>query len=253
MSSERTKAVILAGGKGTRLHPYTIVLPKPLVPVGDMPILEILIRQLAACGIRDLTVAVGHLAELIQSFFRNGEKWGVDIQYSIEDKPLSTIGPLRLIPGLGGDFFVMNGDLLTDIDFRDLMRFHRERQAALTVGCVPREVTIDFGVLRIDPDQRIVGFEEKPRMAYTVSMGVYALNERVLARIPEGRSYGFDHLIADLLAAGEPVAAYHHGGYWMDIGRPDDYQQAVADFEALRPQLLPDAERNGVPEREAGR
>jgi len=239
MSSDAIRTVILAGGKGTRLRPYTTVLPKPLVPVGDMPILEIVIRQLAAQGFRRLTIAVGHLAELIRSFFGDGSKWGVTIEYSIEDKPLSTIAPLRLIAGLKGDFVVMNGDLLTDLDFRRLVEFHRARGAALTVATCRREVTIDFGVLQEGADHRIVGFEEKPLKTYRVSMGVYVLNERVLSRIPEGRPFGFDHLVLALLEAGEHVASFPHEGYWLDIGRPDDYERAVADFEALRPRLLP--------------
>jgi len=233
------RTVILAGGKGTRLRPYTTVLPKPLVPVGDMPILEIVIRQLAAQGFRHLTIAVGHLAELIQSFFGNGSKWGVAIEYSIEDKELSTIGPLKLIRGLTGDFLVMNGDLLTDLDFRKLVEFHRSRRAALTVATCRREVIIDFGVLQATDGHRIIGFEEKPQKAYRVSMGVYVLNERVLPLIPEGRPFGFDQLVLSLIERGEHVASFPHEGYWLDIGRPDDYERAVADFETLRSRLLP--------------
>jgi len=243
MSFEGMRTVILAGGKGTRLRPYTIVLPKPLVPVGDMPILEIVIRQLAAQGFRRLTIAVGHLAEVIQSFFGDGSKWGVRIEYSVEDKPLNTIGPLKLIGGLEGDFLVMNGDLLTDLDFRRLAEFHRSQRAALTVASYQREVTVDFGVLQPGDDQQIVGFEEKPQRAYLVSMGIYVLNERVLPLIPEGRPFGFDHLVLTLLKAGERVASFRHHGYWLDIGRPDDYERAVADFETLRSRLLP---ANGV-------
>jgi NDP-sugar pyrophosphorylase family protein len=239
MSSEEIRAVLLAGGKGTRLRPYSIVIPKPLVPVGDMPILEIVIRQLAGQGFRRLTIAVGHLAELVQTFFGDGSKWGVTIEYSIEDKPLSTIGPLRLIDGLKGDFLVMNGDLLTDMDYRRLIEFHRARRAALTVASCPREVTIDFGVLQSDDGHRIVGFQEKPHIAYLVSAGVYVINERVLPRIPEDRPFGFDELVLALLEAGEEVATYRHDGYWLDIGRPDDYERAIADFETLRPRLLP--------------
>jgi len=239
MSFDTIRTVILAGGKGTRLRPYTVVLPKPLVPVGDMPILEIVIRQLAAQGFRRLTVAVGHLAELIQSFFGNGSKWGVTIEYSIEDKPLSTIAPLKLIGGLQGDFLVMNGDLLTDLDFRKVVGFHRARNAALTVATCRREVVIDFGVLQAGDDHRVVGFEEKPHRDFLVSMGVYVLNERVLPLIPEDRPFGFDQLVLALLAAGEHVGSYPHDGYWLDIGRPDDYERAIADFESLRPRLLP--------------
>ncbi len=239
MLSNTVRTVILAGGKGTRLRPYTMVLPKPLVPVGEMPILEIVIRQLAAQGFRRLTIAVGHLAELIQSFFGDGSKWGVSIEYSIEDKPLSTIAPLTLIKGLEGDFLVMNGDLLTDLDFRQLLDFHRCQKAALTVAACRREVTIDFGVLETGRAHRIVGFQEKPTVGHLVSMGVYVLNERVLPRIPAGRPFGFDQLVLALLRARERVVAFPHNGYWLDIGRPDDYERAVADFEQRRSQLLP--------------
>jgi len=239
MSCDPIRTIILAGGQGTRLRPYTIVLPKPLVPVGDMPILEIMIRQLAAQGFRRLTVAVGHLAELIQNFFGDGSKWGVEIEYSIEDKALSTIGPLRLIPNLRGDFLVMNGDLLTDVNFREIVKFHRSQKAALTVASYHRKVTIDFGVLRGDEQDRIVGFEEKPEIGYLVSMGIYVLNERVLPLIPEDEPFGFDHLVQALLNAGEHVASFRHDGYWLDIGRPDDYERAINDFENLRSRLLP--------------
>lgn len=192
MSFEDIRTVILAGGKGTRLRPYTVVLPKPLVPVGDMPVMEILVRQLAAQGFRRVTVAVGHLAELIQTFFGDGSKWGLKIDYSIEDRALGTIGPLKLIGGLAGDFLVMNGDLLTDLDFRRLVAFHRSRKAALTVASYWRNVKVDFGVLRANEHGHVIGFDEKPRIGYLVSMGVYVLNERVLGLIPQGELFGFD-------------------------------------------------------------
>lgn len=242
MPFDNTRTVILAGGKGKRLQPYTIVIPKPLVPVGDMPILEIVIRQLAASGLRNITVAVGHLAELIQSFFGDGAKWGVDLSYSIEDKPLNTIGPLKLIPDLEGDFFVMNGDLLTDVDFRKLLEHHKSQEAALTVASYQRTVEVDFGVLQTNAEDRIVGFNEKPSMGYNVSMGVYVLNERVLPMIPEGVPFGFDQLVLALLEAGEKVVSFPHDGYWLDIGRPDDYERAIADFDAIRSRLLPNDE-----------
>jgi NDP-sugar pyrophosphorylase family protein len=255
MSSDAIRTVILAGGKGTRLRPYTMVLPKPLVPVGDMPILEIVIRQLAAQGFRHLTVAVGHLAELIQSFFGNGSKWGVTLEYSIEDQELSTIAPLKLIRGLKGDFLVMNGDVLTDLDFRKLVEFHRSRKAALTVATCLRETMVDFGVLQVGANHLVVGFEEKPRKVYLVSMGVYVLNQRVLPMIPTGTPFGFDQLVPTLLGADEEVACYPHEGYWLDIGRPDDYERAVNDFEAVRSRLLPatveeDSEIDALPAEE---
>ncbi len=224
---EGTRAVLLAGGKGTRLRPYTTVLPKPLLPIGDRPILEIVITRLREAGVRDLVISVGHLAELIRAFFGDGAKWGVRIEYAIEDQPLGTIGPLPMIPHLGEDFFVLNGDVLTDLDFRALYAAHRASGATLTVATFRREVNIDFGVLRYDPRSlRITDFEEKPTIPYDVSMGVYVLRRRCLDFIPRGAYFGFDSLALTLLERSEPVQSFPHTGEWLDIGRPADYELA---------------------------
>lgn len=221
------KAVILAGGKGTRLSPYTTVLPKPLVPIGDRPILEIVITWLREAGIREMVVSVGHLAELIRAFFGNGEKWGVRLDYIIEDEPLGTIGPLSLMSDLGEHFLVLNGDVLTDLDVGAMYEDHRQSDATLTVATYRREVNIDFGVLRYNPGSlRIEGFEEKPTIPYDVSMGVYLLRKRCLEFVPRGRHFGFDQLVLTLLEKGEPVRSYPHSGRWLDIGRPEDYDRA---------------------------
>ncbi|MCP5048221.1 MAG: NTP transferase domain-containing protein [bacterium] len=226
------KAVILAGGKGTRLKPYTYVLPKPLVPVGEKPILAILVEQLKKCGITDLVFCVSHMAELIMAYFGNGEKFGVSIQYSREDEPLGTIGPLKLIQDLPGNFLLMNGDLLTDMDFNHLYNHHLENNALVTVGTYKREVDIDFGVMEVD-NGKITGFVEKPCYDYCVSMGVYVFNRRVLEFVPDHRPFGFDHLMLTLLEKKEKIEAYPFEGYWLDIGRPEDFEKANRDIGNL--------------------
>lgn len=234
------RAVILAGGKGARLRPYTVVLPKPLMPVCEYPILEVVVRQLARYGFRRITMAVNHQAELIRAFFGDGERWNIRIDYSMENQPLSTMGPLRLIPDLPEHFLVMNGDVLTDLDFRAFLGGHILAGRLFTIAASRRVQVIDYGVLEVDARGRLTGFHEKPSSTYLVSMGVYAVSRRALDFIPPDTCYGFDHLMHDMLAAGEPVHVYEHTGYWRDIGRPDDYMQAIEEFEGpLKQVLLP--------------
>jgi NDP-mannose synthase len=232
------RAVILAGGQGTRLRPYTVVLPKPLMPIGEFPILEVIVRQLGSAGFDHVTMAVNHQAELIKAFFQDGAKWGMRIDYSLEDIPLGTMGPLRLMSGLPEDFLVMNGDVLTDLDFARLFDDHVRSGAIFTVSSSRREEIIDYGVLDTDGNGRLTGFREKPRSHYEVSMGVYMLKARVLEYIPRNRLYGFDHLMLDLIAAKEPVAVRRFEGYWLDIGRPDDYARAIDEFDGMRGRFL---------------
>jgi NDP-sugar pyrophosphorylase family protein len=232
------RAVILAGGKGTRLRPYTVVLPKPLVPVGEFPILEIIVRQLVRAGFDRITMAVNHQAELIQAFFGDGSKWNARIDYSREDSPLGTMGPLKLIRDLPEQFLVMNGDTLTDLDFAAFHDQHVKGGDVFTISSAVREHLVDFGVLEPDAGGHLAGFKEKPRLTYEVSMGVYMCSRAVLERIPSGRPYGFDHLMLDLIRDSKPARLVRHTGYWLDIGRPDDYAQAIEDFERLRPGLL---------------
>lgn len=232
------RAVILAGGKGTRLRPYTVVLPKPLMPIGEFPILEVIVRQLARHGFDHVTMAVNHQAEIIRAFFQDGAKWGIRIDYSLEDKPLSTMAPLRLIHDLPENFLVMNGDILTDLSYSDFFEEHVSQNNLFTICAHMREQKVDYGVLEIDANGHLSGFKEKPSSRYLVSMGVYMANRRIMDMIPEGRSYGFDNLMVDLLAAGKPAAIRHFDGYWLDIGRPDDYIQAIEEFEQLKPRFL---------------
>ncbi len=225
------RAVILAGGKGTRLKPYTISLPKPLVPIGEMPIIEIIIRKLAKSGFDHITITVNHMAEIIRAYCGDGNKWGIKIDYSLEDKPLSTMGPLKLIKDLPDNFLVMNGDVLTDLDFEDFYNEHVSSTNIFTVSAYSRDQKVDYGVLEIGSDSKLVNFVEKPTNRYNVSMGVYMASKKILDYIPENQLYGFDHLMLDLIRFQNPATVKVHSGYWLDIGRPDDYEQACNDFE----------------------
>lgn len=231
------KAVILAGGKGTRLAPYTKILPKPLVPIGDMPILEVLIRQLKRCGVDEIILSVGHLSNLLQAFFKDGSQYGLQISYSVEDKPLGTVGPLLLIPRPAEAFFLLNGDVLTMLDFRELLAFHRSAGAAATIAMHQRSVKIDLGVIETDGHNRVSAYIEKPTHHYAVSMGIYVFEPRVIDHIPGG-FFDFPDLINKLLAAGETVCGFPYDGYWQDLGNPADYEQAAQDFERMRAEFL---------------
>jgi NDP-sugar pyrophosphorylase family protein len=233
------RAVVLAGGIGTRLRPYTIVLPKPLMPIGDYPILEVIIRQLMRHGFTHVTLAVNHHANILKAFFEDGNRWGIHIDYSLETKPISTIAPLSLIPDLPENFLLMNGDVLTDFDFSGFFERHIACGRLFTIAAIRRWQLIDYGVLQIDSSHRLTGFSEKPQTEYLVSMGVYAVNRRILQFVPPDSKYGFDDLMKDLLGKDEPVAVEPYDGYWLDIGRPDDYMRAVEEFEQLKPQFLP--------------
>ena len=228
-----TRAVILAGGRGTRLRPYTVSLPKPLMPIVDQPILEIIIRQLAQSGFDHLTLAVNHQAELLKAYFGDGGRWGVRIDYSLETKPLSTMGPLLLVPSLPEDFLVMNGDILTDLNFSLLLKNHIAGRQLFTVSAIKREQKIDYGVLHVTGNLQLGDFQEKPTIPYLVSMGVYCASRRVLEFIPHDKPFGFDDLMMQLLAKDIPVKVVEHPGYWLDIGRPEDYERAVEEWPRL--------------------
>lgn len=235
------RAVILAGGKGQRLRPYTTVLPKPLMPIGDMPILEVVLRQLRGAGVTRVTMAVGYLAELMQAFFGDGKRLGLEIDYSFEDRPLGTVGPLTLIPSLAdeSDFLMMNGDVLTTIDYAKFIAHHRAAGAEVTIATYKREVKIDFGVIETDAHDMLTGYVEKPHFDYRVSMGIYCFNAGVLRQLKAGEHCDFPDLVKGLLAAGRKVASYPFDGYWLDMGRPDDYATAIDEFESRRDEFLP--------------
>ena len=227
-------AILLAGGKGTRLRPYTVVLPKPLMPIGEYPILEVVVRQLAWYGFKRITMAVNHQAELVKAFFNDGKKWDVSIDYTIEDTPLGTMGPLRLSDDLPEHFLVMNGDVLTDLDFAKFYDEHVTGNHIFTISSYCRQHVIDYGVLETDPSGQLVGFREKPDTEFEVSMGIYMASRDVLDFIPESRLYGFDDLMYDLIRAKKNVRVKNFKGFWLDIGRPDDYIQAIEQFENMK-------------------
>ncbi len=221
------KAVILAGGKGTRLGPYTAVFPKPLMPLGNSPILEIIICQLRSHGFTEIWLAVGHLFHLVQAYFGDGSRFGVTIHYSLEDQPLGTAGPLTLIPGLDEPFLVMNGDVLTDLDYGDLYCHHSECGASVTVGMYSKEVKIDLGVLVVNSSSEVTNYVEKPTFNYPVSMGIYVISPEVLQLLPKYKRFDLPDMVHLLLERNDKVAGYLFKGEWLDIGRPDDYARAA--------------------------
>ena len=228
------KAVILAGGKGTRLRPYTKIFPKPLVPIKDKPVLEIIISRLLKNGIQDIILAVGHLSELIQTFFGDGSKFGVKIEYSKEDKPLGTAGPLLMIKDkLTDTFLMMNGDVLTSLDISALRSFHQNQGAVATVALNKRRIDIEYGVVDTDDNANITEWTEKPAIENQVSMGIYILEPEVLEFIPENEPFDLPDLIRTLIENGKIVKGYLYDGFWLDLGKPEDYDRAMEESDKI--------------------
>src|SRR5579859_1796723 len=220
----QVEAVILAGGLGTRLAPYTTVFPKPLMPVGGRPILELVLRRLRMQGISRVTLAVGHLEELIRAFFGSGERIGVELSYYREERPLGTAGVLALLGDLAEPCLVMNGDVLTTIDLRAMVALHRKEGAAMTVATQFRTVPIDYGVLEVDDRGRVIGYREKPILRYEVSAGVNVVGAAARTELAAGEPCDIPTLVGRLMSKGETVLAYRSDAYWRDIGRPSDYE-----------------------------
>jgi len=233
------KAVIQAGGKGIRLQPLTTVLPKPLMPVGNMPVIETLLKWLCRNGIRKTWITIGHLGHLIKILCGDGSQWGMEIIYSEEPEPLGTVGPLQLIrDDLDETFLMLNGDLITNMDLGPLITFHRSHDGLVTVGVTRKSINIDLGVIEKNEDSRIIGFREKPTMKFDVSMGIYCLDPAILELIPNGVPFGFDDLMRDMLMNDLPVYVYEHNGVWMDIGREEDFCRAQEVFMKNQSSLL---------------
>lgn len=221
------RVVILAGGKGTRLRPYTYTVPKPLMLIGgEMPILEIIIKQLINNDFKHATIAVNYKARIIRAFFDNNHKWDLKIDYSLEQKPLGTAGPLTLIDDLPDDFLVMNGDLLTDLNYKEFYKWHIDNESDITVGTFRRKTKLDFGVIKYNENFDINDFNEKPIDFYNVSMGIYVLNKKIIEFLPKNEPYGFDQLITEAIHRKLKVKAYPHSSFWLDIGQDKDYQKA---------------------------
>jgi NDP-sugar pyrophosphorylase family protein len=235
---EDVMVVVLAGGKGVRLRPYTTVLPKPLLPVGDIPILEVALRQLKSYGFKRVVLSVNHLAKLIQAFFADGSNLGLDISYCLENEPLGTAGCISLVENLSDTFLVMNGDLLTTLNYAALVRAHIESSASATIGAFPREVAIDFGVLELDDNGELLAYKEKPKLEYIVSMGVNVFDKSACEFISHGQYLDIPTLMIRLKDAGKRVMTYRSDCEWLDIGRQEDYELAVVEFERSRGKYL---------------
>jgi len=236
--SDSIQAVILAGGLGSRLRPYTRVIPKPLVSIHGVPIIEIALRQLARSGLERVVVTLGHEADLIRAHLGNGSNLGLKISYAEEESPLGTAGPLATIENLEKDFLVMNSDLITDLDFAEFLTIHQENDAMLTIATHQRTIPIDFGVLRYDENDRITGYLEKPNLMYVVSMGIYAFNKSVLEFIEPGKHLDFPDLVLQLLQKDICVRHHHFDGYWLDIGSGKDYERALEEFPQIRGRII---------------
>jgi NDP-sugar pyrophosphorylase family protein len=233
-------AVVLAGGVGSRLRPYTMNIPKPLLPLGDTPVIEVVLRQLAQQGFKRVVLTVGHLPHLLMAFLGDGERYGLQLEYAVEDQPLGTAGPLRRVNGLEDEVLVMNGDLLTTIDYRGLVERHRAVGAAATIALSERSVQIDYGVIRFADDGSLTRYEEKPSINYHVSTGVYVVSRTAVEFVADGH-FDMPQLMSALADAGRRVHCEITPAYWQDIGRFADYEQASADFVQSPETFLPDS------------
>jgi NDP-mannose synthase len=232
------EAVVLAGGKGTRLAPFTHVLPKPLLPVGERPILDLVLTQLSRAGCTKVTMAVGHLGHLIEIYCGTGERWGMEIGYFRETTPLGTVGALAQIEDLPDEpFVVMNCDVLSDLSFTELLDQSRDTGAALTIGAFRRRERDELGILEVSGDGVLQAYREKPEHEYLVSMGIYAFSRTAVELIPAGERMDFPDLVGVLLDGGREVRTLVHSDYWLDLGRPDDFARANEEFEDVRARL----------------
>ncbi len=233
------KAIILAGGKGTRLAPYTTVFPKPLMPIDGMPILEIIIRQLAHFRIKEIVFTVSQQSEpLLSAYFRNGDPYGVDIRYSKEEEALGTAGPLSIIPNLPQTFLVMNGDILTTLNYQKLIRYHRRHQGMVTIAMTQKKVPLELGVMEFNRARQLTRYIEKPTLSYSVSMGIYVFEREILKWVPSEKYLDFPELIQKLLRQKVKVVCYPSNDFWLDIGRHEDYEDAQKKFQEMRKKLL---------------
>jgi NDP-sugar pyrophosphorylase family protein len=230
-------AVILAGGKGTRLLPFTKVFPKPLVPLGEKPILDTILRQLKHFDFTRITLAVGHMAEMIQAYVGNGDRYGLNIEYIFEHEPLGTVGPLAQMSHLGQSFLVMNGDVITNLDYGHLLQFHKQYKGLLTIGTYTKNFQIDLGIVVNKSGHYITDYIEKPLHTFQVSMGVYVFEYEALQYIEPNKRLDFPDLVKRLLANGLPVVSYPFGGYWLDIGNHSDYEKALEEYEQIKGKL----------------
>ena len=228
------RAVVLAGGRGTRLRPYTTVFPKPLMPLGEVPILDVVLKQLVAAGFQDIVLSVGYLAELIRAYCGDGSRYGIPLRYLQEETPLGTVGPVGLLDDFTEPILLMNGDILTDLSFKKVWDYHEASGGMLTIALNRREVQINFGVVEQLEGNRIRKYVEKPTIDHLVGMGICVLDPAVVPFIERRKPMDLPDLVRTLIAAGKPVVGWETDAYWLDIGRPDDYERAQADFEKIK-------------------
>ena len=231
------RAIILAGGFGRRLLPYTISIPKPMVPIKNKPIIRILIDQLISHGFNHVSLCLGYQSHIIEEYLTN-LNLSIKIDFTFEKKPLGTIGPLKLINDLPNNFLLMNGDILTDLNFSNKFRKHTLNNNLFTINTFQRSQYVDFGVIHNNKNNKLINFFEKPTNTYLVSMGIYFLNKKILKYIPNNKHYGFDDLVLDLLKKRKKINSEIHKGYWLDIGRPDDYEKANKDYNKIIKKIL---------------
>jgi NDP-sugar pyrophosphorylase family protein len=236
---ENMKAIILAGGKGTRLAPYTTVFPKPLMPIDGIPILEVIVKQLAHFQIKEMIFTVSQQSEpLLSAYFGNGNRYGVNIRYSKEEKPLGTAGPLSMIPDLPETFLVMNGDILTTLNYPKLTQYHQSKKGIVTIAMSQKKLQMELGVMEFDRSHRLTRYIEKPILSYSVSMGIYVFERKVLEWIPSQKYLDFPDLIQRLIGRRLKVICYPSDDFWLDIGRHEDYEEAQKNFQQMRKKLL---------------
>jgi NDP-sugar pyrophosphorylase family protein len=221
------KAIILAGGLGSRLRPFTEVIPKPLLPIGEKALMEIQIEKLAHCGFNTVYVASNYKSDYVEAFLGDGKKYGVKIIYSKEDKPLGTAGPATLLKNeLKEGFILMNGDILTKLDFKELYEFGEKQSSILTIGTKIISTPFRFGNVFSDENNFVTGIEEKPNFQLEILAGIYYMKPEIFDVIPEDTYYGMDILIKDMLAKDLKISKFLIKDYWLDIGQIEDYSKA---------------------------
>lgn len=228
------QAILVAGGQGKRLQPYTLVIPKPLIPLKDEPIMEVIVKQLKKNGFKQIHMCIGYFGELLQTFFGDGSKYKLKITYSKETKPLGTIGPLTLIESLDDDFLVMNGDTLSDMNYKELLKKHKLSKSALTIATFSKKVKIELGILEYNSDRSLKDYIEKPTLSYEVSTGIYALNKKVIKLLKHNEYFDFPSLVKLLLKKGMKVNTVHHGGIWHDLGSIESFESALIDYDKMK-------------------
>jgi NDP-sugar pyrophosphorylase family protein len=224
------KAIILTGGLGTRMRPLTFSIPKPLVPVGEKAILQLLLERLAANGVTEAILCTGYLAELIRAFGGDGSRFGLRCSYVHETEPLGTAGPLSLVRGLiedGENFLLINGDVVTTIDFSKMIQRHESSGRVLTVGYTNYTYTSPFGVLEVEGDT-LRGIREKPVLQFPISCGIYAVSSRALDLVPAGQMFGMPDLMKAIIAQGNEVGVYYVEEYWHGVESMADLELAAA-------------------------